>query len=573
MSATTKRRQPGTLDPQALLMWFGISVVVLVIAAVAIPEWIDAAVEKRSVPRNPFLVTLQVFQGKLAWTENTTVIAGILCLLVASLLTFAIAGLIRHRAAYGRTIVDRAANHMGRGAALKPITRAGARAKAKRIGSDFIGLPIARTVAGNVELISDAEACTVAISGPRTMKTSGLGIPRLLEAPGAAVITTRFRDIVDATRDPRADTGRVWVFDPQDIIQEPPTWWFNPLANVTDEITAGDLASLFMAAARKPGDRGDSFFDPKANTLISSGLLAAAVSGQPITVLHDWLTNETDDTMVDILRDNGWHDVASGAAAIINSVPKQRGGVYGTATNAMGFLISEQITRWITPGYAPAEQFNARDFIRSTDTLYCASKTGGAGSAAGVVTALAVAVMKEAERAAATSPGGRLETPLTCILDEVANVCRWPELPEAFSFYGGRGILLDAYLQNWAQGAGVWGEAGMQKMWSAANIKIYGGGEASTAFLGDLVKVIGEFTYNTRSANSSRTGQSINTAATRENILDVSDLATLPTSRAIVMGSGFQATLARTAPWWTGRHAPAIHQSIAAHTPAGEPRA
>ena len=38
-------------------------------------------------------------------------------------------------------------------------------------------------------------------------------------------------------------------------------------------------------------------------------------------------------------------------------------------------------------------------------------------------------------------------------------------------------------LQSWSQGVDVWGESGMKKLWSAANIKVYGGGVSETAFL------------------------------------------------------------------------------------------
>jgi len=36
-----------------------------------------------------------------------------------------------------------------------------------------------------------------------------------------------------------------------------------------------------------------------------------------------------------------------------------------------------------------------------------------------------VAVVEAGERLAKTQPGGRMTTPLLCILDEAANVCRW----------------------------------------------------------------------------------------------------------------------------------------------------
>lgn len=49
---------------------------------------------------------------------------------------------------------------------------------------------------------------------------------------------------------------------------------------------------------------------------------------------------------------------------------------------------------------------------------------------------------------AARSSGGRLGTPLLGVLDEAANVCRWRELPNLYSLYGSRGIVLMTILQS-----------------------------------------------------------------------------------------------------------------------------
>lgn len=77
------------------------------------------------------------------------------------------------------------------------------------------------------------------------------------------------------------------------------------------------------------------------------------------------------------------------------------------------------------------------------------------------------------------------------VLDEAANVCRWRELPNLYSHYGSRGIVLMTILQSWSQGVEVWGRDGMRKLWSAANIKVYGGGVAEAEFLNELAQLVG----------------------------------------------------------------------------------
>ena len=41
-------------------------------------------------------------------------------------------------------------------------------------------------------------------------------------------------------------------------------------------------------------------------------------------------------------------------------------------------------------------------------------------------------------------------------------------------------------LQSWSRGVHVWGREGMRKLWSAATIKLYGGGVSEVDFLHDL---------------------------------------------------------------------------------------
>jgi type IV secretory pathway TraG/TraD family ATPase VirD4 len=219
-------------------------------------------------------------------------------------------------------------------------------------------------------------------------------------------------------------------------------------------------------------------------------------------------------------------------------------------------------------GPGPSE-FSPDEFVRTTGTLYSLSKEGR-GSAGPLVTALTVAICEAAEEHAKRSPGGRLPIPMVAVLDEAANVCRWRELPNLYSHYGSRGICMMTILQSWSQGVEVWGRDGMRKLWSAANIKIYGGGVSEAEFLSELSQLIGDFDLSTTSVSHSRGGRSTNRAVRRERILDIAELSALPKGRAIVLASGAPAALARTLPWMTGPHADLVRASIAQHDPVAD---
>ena len=181
--------------------------------------------------------------------------------------------------------------------------------------------------------------------------------------------------------------------------------------------------------------------------------------------------------------------------------------------------------------------------------------------------------MEAAEELATLQSGGRLSTPLLGVLDEAAKVCRWHDLPDLFSHYGSRGIILMTILQSWSQGVEVWGRDGMRKLWSASNIAVYGGGVKEPEFLGELSQMIGGYDKHTTSSSVGRGSRSTSHQIQRERTLDFADLGALPRGRAVVFASGAPATLIETVPRMTGPHAAAVRASIAAHGAANRPTA
>jgi type IV secretory pathway TraG/TraD family ATPase VirD4 len=567
-----------------VLLWTAIVVVVLAVgsvtAAVHLAIWLDGS--HQQVPTNPFDLFFGVLLGDVPWPARATVVLAVLVGLVLLLAGAVTAVVLRAAARRGRA--DRAAAKMGRGRDLRPLTAKGQAATAARLGvttapragakdGTGVGLPIGQLVAGGQRLYQGWEDVSVDIWGPRTGKTTSRAIPAILAAPGPVVATSNKRDIVDATRDPRAAAGaatggEVWVFDPQAIAGEPTTWWWNPLSYVTDEVRASILADLFALASRDPGARTDAYFDSAGQDLLAGLLLAAALDHRPITQVYLWLSDPTDDEPVLILRRHDFPLSAAAVAGVVNAPEKQRGGIYGTAQQIASFLTNRQAVAWVTPppDGQHRREFNAAAFVRTGGTLYSLSKEGR-GSAGPLVAALTVAVAEAAEDFAKQSPGGRLAVPMVAVLDEAANVCRWRELPNLYSHYGSRGICVMTILQSWSQGVEVWGRDGMSKLWSAATVRLYGGGVSEVEFLSGLSQLVGDYDLTTVSSSHGRGGPSRSYTTRRERILDIADLGALPRGRAVLIASGQQPTLVQTIPWMTGPHADAVRASIATHDP------
>jgi hypothetical protein len=127
------------------------------------------------------------------------------------------------------------------------------------------------------------------------------------------IATSNKRDLVDQTRAVRAAVGRVWVFDPQSVANETPSWWWNPLTYIPpfDPTTCRarrdrdgrvearfdrveKLASQFVTSTKPAGANEDPYFEPESTNLIALMLLAAACADAPITAVYRWLADSSD---------------------------------------------------------------------------------------------------------------------------------------------------------------------------------------------------------------------------------------------------------------------------------------
>lgn len=577
---SNRREQPGGPRPVFLLVL--LLVLVVPVAVVYAGVWGGHRIEGLDgAPTDPWTVFFGVLRGTVAWPTASSVVAALVVLAVIALAVL-IFRFRRQRQRRGSR-VDWTAEYMGSGDEVHGISAKAVSETANRLGIEHEspGIPIGRSVARpRRTLYGDFESTHVDIWGTRQGKTTSRAIPAIVDAPGAVLVTSNKRDVVDATRDVRAlAAGPVWIFDPQAIANEPDTWWWDPLSYIrgglatdTAEVKAETLADLFAKSRRTADAKTDAFFDGEGKDLLTALLLAAALDELPITEVYRWVTRPDNDTAVDILRRHNFHAIADGLDDTVNAPERQRGGVYSTAKAMATCLRSRAVLRWVTDDHRTGKrpQFHPEEFVRSGGTLYSLSKEGH-GSAGGLVAALTVAVIEAAEDLAKTHPGGRLRVPLVAVLDEAANVCRWPDLPDLYSHYGSRGIILMTILQSWAQGVEVWGQHGMDKLWSAANVAVYGGGAKDKRFLDDLAELIGPYDKLSQSVSSRAGGGWAGVQTSQqlqgERIFDIADLGALPKGRAIVLSSGNRPTLVETLPWMRSPHQEAIRASIQAHDP------
>lgn len=261
MSATNRRNQ-NRIEGSTIAMIVALGLAVAALASVWVAVTTGSKIDgvNPKLGSDPFAIFFDVLRGRVTWPVSATwilvVTIAVLVLLVI-LISIAVA-----RSRRRRSNVDGAAAYMGKGRDLRSLSVTGARQAAKRLGvDDWLGVPIGITVAGRQKLYGSPEDMHVDIWGPRTGKTTSRAIPAILSAPGAVLTTSNKRDVLDATRDVRAVKGQVWAFDPQGIALERPTWWWNPLSYVTDDVKAAKLAAHFASGSRAGDARADPYFD------------------------------------------------------------------------------------------------------------------------------------------------------------------------------------------------------------------------------------------------------------------------------------------------------------------------
>ncbi|MBF6463890.1 TraM recognition domain-containing protein [Nocardia beijingensis] len=566
---------PGP-DVSLLLTYAGFAIFGTLWLALHLGNMLEGSPQK--VPFNPIAIAADLARGKLHWPGAATAIVLLVILSVVAYLV--IRKELQKRRSKGRLPVDDKADVMGNGGAISMLTEAGVREKAEQLGvklgyDDAPGVPIGVGVADGVMLYGSYEDLHLDIWGPRQGKSTSRVIPAILTAIGPVLATSNKRDVVDATRDVRESKGSpTFVFDPQGVAGEEPTWFWDPLSWVDAKREGCEMRAARLAGHFADGDDGsdsktDAFFDPEAEDLLAGLFLAAAVGdrngSRPIVQVWEWVTNPQDTEPIELLRAARHHYTASGLSSQYNADPRTRSGIFGTAKKMIRCLKLSNVHPWITRG-GDRREFDELEFLENNGTLYSLSLEGR-GSAAPLVSALTEAVVDVAMRKASQSAGGRLAIPMLAVLDEAANVVRWKDLPKQYSHFGSRGIVVMTVLQSWAQGARCWGESGMNALWSAANIKVLGSGVDDTKFLQERSDVLGEYDAISQSVSESKGGKSYSRSLGSSKTFSVNALATLPRGRAILFPSGAPPVLIRTVPWWEGEYAADVKKSISRHDP------
>ena len=508
-------------------------------------RWVSALVHGRAAQAWPGVPTLLVVSAGAILAAVLVAVTVIACRIIARRSTRPddpVAALNRDRSV--RQLAQSPSAEQG--IRLRP-SLAGSRPG--RLATADIGLPLGqlKQPAGDgPELFASWEDTVLAFMGPRSGKTTSLGVPYVLSAPGPVVATSVKADLWAVTAELRAASGsRIWTFDPQAITAAGQRFWVNMHAGLASVEAANRLAGHFVLTIDDSSKR--DIWGPAAQELITSLLLAAAASGRTLHAVSRWLDDPATPTPAELLDDAGYPALASALRGAQMGAPETRDGIYQTARTAARCLHDPQIMAWVTPPRdARLPCFDPARFALTRDALYLITESRSAASPliAGITDMVMRAGRRRAEQA-----GGRLDPPMVLVLDEAANICKISDLPDLYSHLGGRGIIPVTILQSYEQGESVWGSQGMAALWGSATKKLIGAGVDSPRLTRDLAVLVGHHDVPVRSVSVGDGRASEQISWQRRLILEAADIRSIATGTALLLASGTRAALLDLEPW------------------------
>ncbi|MGW0712417.1 type IV secretory system conjugative DNA transfer family protein [Streptomyces sp. NPDC002643] len=281
----------------------------------------------------------------------------------------------------------------------------------------------------------------------------------LLDAEGPALVVTSDPTLWSDTKDARAKLGPVLLYDPTHLCDTPARLHWSPTTGCEDKATAATRATALLAPIR-PTAKIDQAVAETAETLLRSYLHAAATDGRTIRHLHRWAQGTGIQDAVRILRTNP--KAAPGAAGELESAltshPERRDMAQQLTGRALSALSTVNIRESCTPNRA--DSLSLDSFLHEGGTLYVIGTPiedpKPNPSAMPLLTALASSVVERGRRVAERSSSGRLDPPLTLILDDVAAVAPLPQLPSLLTTGHAQGLPTLALLRSQEQARARW---------------------------------------------------------------------------------------------------------------------
>ncbi|MGD9525315.1 type IV secretory system conjugative DNA transfer family protein [Pseudonocardia sp.] len=435
---------------------------------------------------------------------------------------------------------------------VRPSLLAGSRTRrlVQLLGQPVAQVAVQLCLVGTLRVWASIEDVVVAFGGPRVGKTQWLA-GRVLDAPGAVLVTSTRTDLLEQTGPLRAQLGPVLVFNPVGLGDLPSTITFDPLTGCADPETAFERATDMLAAANRAGGGDREFWDDQARRNLAALMHAAALGEHTMSEIQTWLADldRAEPRILALLRAKSPEPAYEAAVRqFIGTNERTRTSITSTIAPALGWLTHAPARAAALPERDGGHPFDVTQLLDTRATVYLLG--GEEAQVAPLVCALTGYVAREARRLAAHQPGGRLDPPLSLRLDEAALICPIP-LDRWSADMGGRGVSIVACFQSRAQLVDRYGEAKAAVILNNAGARLLFGGTADRDDLTYWSTLAGDRDEHvwTTDEHGHRTARS----ARRVPVLAPAQLANLPAGRVVAFRRGMPPVIGRAEQAWRRR--------------------
>ncbi|MEV0370980.1 type VI secretion protein [Streptomyces sp. NPDC050636] len=296
--------------------------------------------------------------------------------------------------------------------------------------------------------------------GPDRATTRAAALAAATAAEGPLIVATTDPALWSETKDSRAKLGPLLTYDPTHRLDTPARLRWSPTSGCEDIATATARAAALLAPVR-PVSALDSAVADAAQTLLRCWLHAAAVDGRPFRQLHRWAhATGAAQEPVRILRTNT--KASAGQAGELESVLTAHAERREIAKELVGRALTALSSIHIRDACTPlrADSLILESFIDEGGTLYVVGDSiedpRTNPGAMPLLTALLSNVVEHGRRMAERSSDGRLDPPLTLVLDDIAALAPLPALPALLETGGTRGLLTLATMRSQEQARARW---------------------------------------------------------------------------------------------------------------------
>ncbi len=393
---------------------------------------------------------------------------------------------------------------------------------------------------------------SVALEGPpRSGKGYRVLISAILDWSGPLITTSTTNDNLTATMRMRQTRGTVHVFDPQGLTGTRHPLRVSPIAGCEDPLVSMQRGAAIITGTALGTSRSNEEWAQASGVVLGRLLHAAAVGHKSIAEVYDWGTSpaQTRDA-VDILKADGTPGWGDSLDATISGDEKLVSSIWFGVQGAVAPLAVPQIRDALMP--RPSDPvFHPRQFLESANTLYLIGSSSGASAMGGWLGAVLDDIVEVARTTALASPGSRLTHPLGLILDEIANMFRWGNLPRIMADGGGRGICTFIVLQALSQAETSWSRAEADTIWAAATAKVLLGGASHVDHLRDIESLLGsrDTHRHQRSWSTRETGHSTSEHHERRPLMSVDEIRRLPPTTGLLAYRNRRSVLLDLAGW------------------------